>query len=403
MASFHVIYHSPCPDGCFSALAAALWFEHVGIDPLGERVKWCPVEVFKPAEEQFAVDSVEGEDEVFLLDYTGGASFVLKLASKCSRCTVLDHHESALKALRAALKEAEPPRSLKLVLDMHRSGAMIALDYFSSRPAPKNLLVEPGEPSAKKPHLAGDSEWTPDYSRLFRDDDETKRLLRIFRFIEDADIWRWWLEGSKDFSVGFGSLSLDMNPNRNPKLFESLRSLRTDVVMKIGAAERKATDEAIADELKRTFELEIAPASGIRCLGVITERGGLRSEMGHQIALKSKALGLRGFGCVIYQVNGLPDGKIKLSVRGIEGENSLEITECFGGGGHKGASSCNVDLSALQSWRISTPDVPEVPEKPPVLKDPKDENTSRKRDKCDTHGVCLVLSFGCPCCVPDNP
>lgn len=277
---------------------------------------------------------------------------------------------------------------------MHRSGAMISLDYFSSRPAPTNVLAESGEPDAKRHRVSDDREWTSEYSRLFRDAAEAKRLLHIFRFIEDADLWNWWLEGSKDFSIGFGSLRLDMNPNTNPKLFDSLRSLRADVVMKIGAAEREITDQAISEELKRTFELEIAPAGGIRCLGVVTERGDLRSELGNRIALQAKSLGLRGFGCVMYHVPGLPDGKIKLSVRGVDGEDSLEITECFGGGGHKGASSCNIDLSALSSWRTSTTsDAPEVADR--GSKELKNRNASRN---CDKHGVSFVLAFGCPCC-----
>lgn len=394
MATFHVIYHSPCPDGVFAAFAASLWFEKAGIDPLGDRIKWCPMEVFKPAADQFSVESVKAADEVFLLDYTGDATFVLDLASRCSRCTVLDHHATALNKLRAALEKVEAPPSLKLVLDMNRSGAMIALDYFSSRPAPTKASEDAAEPAAKRSRsVETTAEWTSDYSRLFRDEAEVKRLLRIFRFVEDADVWHWWLEGSKDFHCGFCSLRLDMNPTRNPGLFQTLRDLRAEDVMKIGAAEREATEKVIAKELERTFELEIAPASNIRCLGVITERGELRSSMGHEIALKSKALGFRGLGCVIYTVPGLPEGKIKLSVRGIEGENSLEVTECFGGGGHKGASSCNVDIKALESWSGA-----KVPEATPAA-----EQAIAEARKCEKHGLRLMLAFGCPCCKPEDP
>lgn len=355
MAKFHVIYHSPCPDGCYAAFAAALWFEHGGIDPLGERIRWCPMDVIKPAAKQFAIESVATEDEVFLLDYTGDAKFVLQLASRCAQCTVLDHHQTAVTALRAALETVAQPSNLKLVLDMHRSGAMIALDYFSARPSPKEDVPDDGpERAAKRPRVAGSgSEWVCDYGRLFRDEAEAKRLLRVFRLIEDADVWHWWLEGSKDFHSGFAQLRLDMNPSTNPGIFNTLRTIEVEKVMAAGAKGRAATEEVIAKEVERTFELAIAEAGGIRCLGVVTDRGELRSSMGHQIALKSKSLGLRGLGCVIYQAPGLPEGKIKLSVRGVEGENSLEITECFGGGGHKGASSCNVDLAALESWRAS--------------------------------------------------
>lgn len=353
MAKYYVLYHSPCPDGCFAALAAALWFEGSGIDPLGGRVKWQPMDVARDPNAQFAVDGVGAEDEVFLLDYSGGAPFVLSIAKCGCTCTVLDHHETALKELRAALQDVAQPKNLTLVLDMHRSGATIALDYFSARPFPARSPE--GEPPAKVPRLAASSRGIPDYGRLFRDTAEAKRLLRVFRLIEDGDVWRWWLEGSRDFAAGFAGLKLDMNPASHPALFETLRTLKPEELMAKGAEARQVTDKVIVSEVENTFELLIPQACGCRCLGVVTERGDLRSSMGHAIALKSKSLGLRGFGCVIYNTAGLPEGKIKCSVRAVEDENSLELTEKFGGGGHKGASSCNIDVAALEAWRVARP------------------------------------------------
>ena len=78
-----------------------------------------------------------------------------------------------------------------------------------------------------------------------------------------------------------------MIPNRNPALFMILRELRVDAVIAMGAAERTATEQAIAKEVEGTFGLAIKEAGGIRCLGVITQRGELRSAMGHAIAVKS--------------------------------------------------------------------------------------------------------------------
>merc|ERR1712232_438695 len=106
----------------------------------------------------------------------------------------------------------------------------------------------------------------------------------------------------------------------------------------------------------------------------------------------------RGLGWVIYTVPGLPEGKIKLSARAIEGENSLEITECFGGGGHRGASSCNVSVKDLESWQITKPEVPAAPEPPAAL-----EEAEAEPRKCDKHHIRLKLDFGCPCCKPSVP
>lgn len=389
MVKFHMMYHSPCPDGCFAAFAASMWFERNGVDPLGSSVRWQPMDVIKPASDQFDVDSVDSQDEVFLMDYTGNPTFVLELASRCSRCTVLDHHQTALTKLHEALAKVEAPSSLKLVLDMNRSGAMIALDYFSSRPFPLDSRDESAEPLAKRPHT--NLEWTSDYGRLFRDESEAKRLLHIFRLVEDADIWHWWLEGSHEFHAGFAQLKLVMNPTINPKLFDTLRALKLDEVKAVGAANLAETQRAISSEVERTIELVIKEAGGIRCLGVITERGDLRSAMGNQIAMKSKSLGFRGFGCVIYSVDGLPEGKIKLSVRALEGESSLEITEVFGGGGHKGASSCNVDLEVLESWKIADTVATAV--------DQVDAAVPEVCPPVCTKGL-LMNAYRCSCCKP---
>lgn len=249
------------------------------------------------------------------------------------------------------------PQGLRLVLDMHRSGAMIALDYFSSRPAPGQ--EQQAEPPAKRARVDSTSaEWTSDYGRLFRDESECKRLLRLFRLIEDADIWNWWLEGSKDFHAGFAALRLDMNPATNPELFETLRTLKVEEVMAKGAADRVATEKAIAEEMKGVFELYIEEAGGVRCYGVMTQNGELRSVMGHQIAVKSQEAGFRGLGCVIYPVSSLPEGQVKCSIRAVEGETSLDVTEKFGGGGHKGASSCNIDHSTLERWKAAAAAAP---------------------------------------------
>lgn len=58
--------------------------------------------------------------------------------------------------------------------------------------------------------------------------------------------------------------------------------------------------------------------------------------MGHELALKSKSMGLRGIGCIIYREERLGDpSKYKISLRSVAEEDTSIISKYFGGGGHK--------------------------------------------------------------------
>lgn len=50
-------------------------------------------------------------------------------AAIAKRVVVLDHHKTAYEQLQGV----ELPPNVELHMDMHRSGAMIALDYFTSQ------------------------------------------------------------------------------------------------------------------------------------------------------------------------------------------------------------------------------------------------------------------------------
>jgi oligoribonuclease NrnB/cAMP/cGMP phosphodiesterase (DHH superfamily) len=65
---------------------------------------------------------------VYLLDYSGPDGFPQQLARHVSNVVVLDHHKTA--AAQLADSSSHPP-NLHVHLDMQRSGAAIARDFFS--------------------------------------------------------------------------------------------------------------------------------------------------------------------------------------------------------------------------------------------------------------------------------
>lgn len=66
----------------------------------------------------------------------------------------------------------------------------------------------------------------------------------------------------------------------------------------------------------------------------------------------SLVLGLRGIGIVAYCDSLVKDpSKIKLSFRSLPEEDTTKITEKFGGGGHRNASSCIIPTQVFNRWK----------------------------------------------------
>lgn len=111
------------------------------------------------------------------------------------RVVILDHHKTAMEALGGRSFEGE---NVSKVIDMERSGATIAFDYF------KHKLLESGKNN---------------YDEIIAEFD---RVRRVFEYIEDGDLWRWRLENSKAFNSGLKDSNLEFNAQLNPSLFDQV-------------------------------------------------------------------------------------------------------------------------------------------------------------------------------------
>ena len=109
---------------------------------------------------------------------------------------VLDHHKTALERLG---KEDSLGENVVKVLDMERSGATIAFDYF------KDKLLSPDIAAKHSPVL-----------------DEFERARQLFLYVEDVDLWRWRLQNSKAFSSGLKDLNIEFDARKNPSLFDQV-------------------------------------------------------------------------------------------------------------------------------------------------------------------------------------
>jgi hypothetical protein len=220
-----ILYHYPCPDGAFAALAAHLYFSAASLPAL-----FFPNTVYSPITAQQLPLSEIGD--LYLLDFVGSPGFGQEISSSVDRCgfffffffffwlcslflflccsvpvcehvcvrffrvVVLDHHKTALEKL----SETAAGENVIKVIDMERSGATIAFDYFKEKLKfdPNQTAVEVGE---------------------------FDRLGPLFKYVEDGDLWRWRLPNSKAFNSGLKDSGIEFDVRLNPSLFQQVINL----------------------------------------------------------------------------------------------------------------------------------------------------------------------------------
>eukprot|EP00249_Psilotum_nudum_P009245 c21811_g1_i1 orf=118-1107(+) len=266
-----VLYHYPCPDGAFAALAAHLYHSALRIP-----VVFFPNTVYTPLRAQDL--QTDHFDAFYLLDFVGPEGFVAELCSKAKNVIILDHHKTALERL---LKMGDMPSNLVQIFDMNRSGATIAYDYFTDKLRSYKL---------ESAFVEGDH--CKDVTLVPHEDLERVELL--YKYIEDADIWKWSLPNSKAFSSGLNDAGIEFSVTDNPRLFEQLLALDPADVSANGARSLSAKQILIDRMIQKSFEIKLGEGKFGQCLAVKADGiSKLRSELGNQLATKSLELGLR--------------------------------------------------------------------------------------------------------------
>ncbi|GKA96754.1 hypothetical protein Tco_0818849 [Tanacetum coccineum] len=145
---------------------------------------------------------------------------------------------------------------------------------------------------------------------------------KLFEYIEDADLWRWRLHNSKAFSSGLKDMNIEFNEMLNPSIFQQLLSLDVEHVVNKGLSSLSQKQTLINEVLDQSYEIVIDDgASGTFAWAVDADAvSDLRSELGNQLAEKSRNQNL----------------------------------EKYGGGGHRNASSFMLSCVEFEKWKRKT-------------------------------------------------
>lgn len=318
-----------------------------------------PLTVFKKNEVEAL--RLRGHECVFFVDFTGGPGFARSVALHARHVVVLDHHKTAKEEL-----SEPPPSNMDIELDMDRSGARIALDYF--------------EPQLTQQQRDAFLWWVAGTRPVGPKLDSEPASLLLHNRIEDGDLWRWKLApASREFHAGLAGLKLEMDVNRNPGCFATLLGLDLADVRQSGEMpashgfyllahgpaqeeeERLAGREALAEQ-RRTLDRLLASAFPVRprngdfgaFLAVLVshEESGLRSQLGNELAELSRDRGLAPMALIAYHEPEMDPTLVKCSLRGVgAGFDTTPLSKSYGGGGHALASSFNMDRSEFETWR----------------------------------------------------
>jgi hypothetical protein len=276
-----VLYHHPCSDGMAAALAAYL--------KLGDSATYIGC-TYKDRPE------IPDGALVYFVDYSWPKADLEALAQRC-HVVVIDHHHTA-KADLETIENAHwrshdkefPDRpegwtGLEVYFDGNYSGAVLAWCFF---------------------HFSED-------------------VPKMYEFIQDRDLWRWELPGSKDFSYYLRAQELTLETYeavwRISKNKDALNRMLDD-----GALLRNADENTVRALLNYAHPCKLG--YGVMAVNSIV----LPSELGEALCDKYPDA---PFGAVYYRTE---DGRIKWSLRSRGDFDVSVIAKQYGGGGHKGAA-----------------------------------------------------------------
>jgi oligoribonuclease NrnB/cAMP/cGMP phosphodiesterase (DHH superfamily) len=265
-ANILVLYHADCLDGLGAAWAAYRAFTG--------RASYIPVRYGDPFP-----DFDEGAT-IYILDFSFDPEVLVRAAERAAQIFLLDHHKSALDRFEAQARIRSLPENVHVEFDMNRSGCVLAWNLFNG--------------SAARPP-------------------------KILLHIQDRDLWRFAMPGTREITTALYSLMPiplpDLGAQDLPHLFQ------------IGKVQADQFDGMVKRLAKASHPVVLAGCQGV----AVNAPAFFSSDLGDALARKSGTFGMT------YQFSG-EKGMWVCSLRSRGEIDVAAIAEKFGGGGHSAAA-----------------------------------------------------------------
>lgn len=271
------IYHANCADGF-----GAAWVVRQALG--AENVEFHAGHYGKPAPD------VEGRD-VIIVDFSYPHELLVLLGHQARSILIIDHHKTAAEALAQLptapscfAEWATSTQRVGTVFDMERSGAGLTWDYFN-----------PGEP---RPAL--------------------------INHIEDRDLWRFKLEGTREVMASVFSYRHDFD------VWDGIMEISTHQHWVAGKGIDRKHHKDLAELVGSNTRLTTIAGYSVPTINLPPT---MASDAGHQLSDGQP------FAAIYWDT----DEHRKYSLRSRpEGLDVSEIAKQFGGGGHRGAAAFTV-------------------------------------------------------------
>ena len=321
-----VLYHADCPDGFGAAYAAWRRF--------GDSASYRPMHHGEPWE----MAAIAGHD-VYVLDFSFPPVILETMAGLARSVTQIDHHASArLPWAGRLVKTADggegfghPTLPLTLVFDLEKSGARLAWEYFN-----------PGLP-----------------------------LPLALRHVEDSDMWRFALPGTRPFGRALRLLPFDFTA------WDDLvrRTPETDADgYKAFLADGEAIERFFQSEIERLAQSRLVmpvrlrgePIDPLQALrhGLPTLVEGDRAWRAVSgLGINASALFASELGSLLAERSGsfalvwqlAADGEVKVSLRAAGQVDVAALAAGYGGGGHPNAAGFRLPLARFAKEILAEP------------------------------------------------
>ncbi|MNK27673.1 hypothetical protein D3C87_460350 [compost metagenome] len=296
MTKIIVGHHASCMDGTGAKFAAWKKF--------GDTAKYVPLQYGQPIPD-FGNDY---DTELYILDFSFSKEVTIEFTNKYKKFVVLDHHKTAEAELKDLISE-------NIIFDMNKSGAGLAWEYF-----------HPGVP-----------------------------MPELIAHIQDRDLWKFRLAGSKEVHAGLGLLKGSMGlwdkyiepseqitlGNKTPG-FNPYKTGPMKELVNTGKGIIEYENNQISNTVPK--RVKIIELCGYK-VGVVNS-GYLVSETGAAICNDPT---LKVDAAMMYFID--VEDKVFLSFRSKSGSNvdvSVICKQYFEGGGHPAAAGGRCDIATLE-------------------------------------------------------